>query len=54
MQRLPYPVAFDDSGNGTVKVASVDEFISYAEKALADAEAVLESQLAAKNDAREH
>ena len=54
LQKPPYPVAFDDSGNRAVKVASVDEFIFFAEKVLADAEAVLESQLAAKNDAREH
>ena len=44
LQTPPYPVAFDESGEHTVNVQTLDEFIAEAEKAIADADAVLTAQ----------
>jgi hypothetical protein len=45
LQNPPYPIAFDDSGEHTVKVKTVDEFIPQAEKIIAEADAVLAMQI---------
>jgi hypothetical protein len=48
LQTPPYPVAFDESGEHTVNVQTLDEFIAEAEKAIADADAVLTAQKRSK------
>jgi len=48
LQIPPYPVAFDESGDHTIKVQTLDEFIAEAEKAIADADAVLTAQKRSK------
>ncbi|HUZ95538.1 MAG TPA: hypothetical protein VMU57_11550, partial [Edaphobacter sp.] len=48
LQTPPYPVAFDESGEHTVNVQTLDEFIAEAEKAIADADAVLTAQMRSK------
>jgi hypothetical protein len=40
----PYPVAVDKTGERTMKVETLDEFIDHAEKTIAEAEAVLNTQ----------
>jgi hypothetical protein len=45
LQIPPYPVAFDESGESTIKVQTLDEFIEQAEKAVAEADAVLALQI---------
>ncbi len=45
LQVPPYPVAFDESGDHTIKVQTLDEFIGQAAKVISDAEAVLATQI---------
>jgi len=47
--RSPYPVGFDKSGDRTIKVKTVEEFIPKAEKIIADADSVLRSQVRHKD-----
>jgi len=44
----PYPVAFDESGENTIKVQTLDEFIAQAEKAITEADTVLVAQIVKK------
>jgi hypothetical protein len=50
LEKPPYIVAFDPSGEVPVKVDTVDEFISRAEAAIADVEATLALQSPQKQD----
>lgn len=45
LQIPPYPVAFDESGDHTIKVQTLDEFIGHAAKVVSDVEAVLAAQI---------
>jgi hypothetical protein len=50
LEKPPYPVAFDESGENTIKVETVDEFITRAEEAIANADSVLALQPRQKED----
>ncbi|MGO9242948.1 MAG: Shedu immune nuclease family protein [Bryobacteraceae bacterium] len=45
LQIPPYPVAFDESGERAIKVQTLDEFVEQAERAVAEADAVLALQI---------
>jgi hypothetical protein len=45
LQTPPYPVAFDKSGEHTIKVQTLDEFMVEATKSISDAETVLATQI---------
>jgi hypothetical protein len=50
LEKPPYPVAFDESGEHVIKVDTVEEFIARAEATIVDADAMLELQLQKKRD----
>ena len=45
LDKPPYPIAFDKSGDHAIKVDTVEEFITRAEEAIADEDAILQLQL---------
>ena len=51
LEQPPYPVGFDESGNSTLKVDKVEEFVAYAREAIANADAMLKLQLTKKQEA---
>ena len=51
LEKPPYPVAFDESGERVLKVGTVEEFIARAEEAIASAAAILTLQVQKKKDA---
>jgi hypothetical protein len=51
LEKPPYSVAFDGSGQHAINVDTVEEFIARAEEAIANADAILQLQLQKKQDA---
>lgn len=45
LRKPPYPVAFDESGDKTINMTTVEAFIPKAEKIIADADSVLRAQV---------